>query len=142
MPYVFSKHHSPIALLLVVLFSGIPIPLLDSHPTDCSSIGDNILLREHLASTPIAEHTGVSDAELHIHWVSPLVSSNSAVTRMSPDTMPTLHEVTNPSEESLELYVVVTWLPISQGVRSFLPIGDRQSNISLVKTHLCGRLTV
>ncbi len=85
-----QQSRSLFAMLFVMLFSGVPLPILDAHAIDPASIADNPLLQKHLSSTPVGSHQNVSDSELHIHWISPIVVSENL--QSHPETLVPLDE--------------------------------------------------
>lgn len=88
MQFNFNTFQTPLTMVLVLLFSGIPLPLIDSHPTSLDGIGDNVHLREHLVVTPSEEHRDVGDAELHIHWIYPLIEKDSERSHLKDEPRP------------------------------------------------------
>lgn len=71
-----SRFRSLTLLFCAVVLSGMPLPILDAHPTNSVDVSNQPSLLAHLQSAPACEHLGVADSEVHIHWVSILLSTN------------------------------------------------------------------
>jgi hypothetical protein len=71
-----SRFRSLTLLFCAVVLSGMPLPILDAHPTNSVDVSNQPSLLAHLQSAPACEHLGVADSEVHIHWVSILLSTD------------------------------------------------------------------
>ncbi len=70
-----QNNRTLLAFLLVSILSGIPLPVLDAHPTDSATVRNNPALLEHFHQTPSSEHRDVGDSEVHVHWVSVVITT-------------------------------------------------------------------
>jgi hypothetical protein len=77
----FSRQfvRATLVLLQMVLISGIPLPLVDSHDTSSQGLSDTPFLALHLQSFPATDHENVDGMHWHLHWISIFASP------LSPD---------------------------------------------------------
>lgn len=73
--YSPSPFRSLAILFCAIVLSGLPLPILDAHPTSLTEVSNQPSLLLHLQKAPACEHHGVEDSEVHIHWVSILLSN-------------------------------------------------------------------
>lgn len=71
-----SRFRSLAILFCAIVLSGLPLPVLDAHPTNSAEVSKHPSLLFHLQNAPAFEHQGVEDSEVHVHWVSILLSSD------------------------------------------------------------------
>ncbi|XZE43169.1 hypothetical protein SH467x_002722 [Pirellulaceae bacterium SH467] len=77
MSYLVSRVRSLALFFCAIVLSGLPLPMLDAHPTNSSEVSKHPALLAHLQNTPASEHQGVEDSEVHVHWISILLASNA-----------------------------------------------------------------
>lgn len=76
MLHLQSRMRSLAMLFCAIVLSGLPLPVLDAHPTSSIEVSNHPSLLVHLQNAPACEHRGVEDSEVHVHWVSILLSTD------------------------------------------------------------------
>ncbi|AMV34076.1 hypothetical protein VN12_18240 [Pirellula sp. SH-Sr6A] len=109
MSYLLSRFRSLALFFCAIVLSGLPLPMLDAHPTNSSEVSKHPALLAHLQNTPASEHQGVEDSEVHVHWISILLASNANPEANASEPSVDLVGISIAGTDSVPLCVVQLW---------------------------------